>query len=470
MFAVSSAGEARALPLADARVVHCRDVESCIELVSPSGTLDETSRVRLDFLPLFHSTEASLEIRDLSSYALEALPRDDNGRLTLRLARDPIGELLARERRIDLPEPFLRRYDLAVTPGVCSGTTEVEAWDAEDVELPDLLEARWSDEDWGCAILRPHLPTSGPPAARETVPARARLRKHTHVYTPPAIAAPLAWVLLNDLDLPSAERCRAAEGSVRGRLRALASEISAADVSRPAIVELDPVLVAEANGEICRQTNDRSFDGLSAAAEVLEALDERGLPLAQTRLTIIYVANVPLTPPTSLSVSMARFTEALRAGGLPDPFVAAFAADPAAVPLGVETFGAWVAPEDEGLDQQIREVLGPVWPFFTVVHDGVTVVPLLDASAESPLAWRVCRSTPTAVSPLGRSTGSLAWEPGLAGPAYQVSLPSQVLVPSGQLERPRMVVEWEGCYALCQRPAPSAAEDQDWLNAGTCQL
>lgn len=454
------------IPLKDAAVVPCREVHTCIEIVEGSGLLESVERIQAVFPRYHHQASNWLERVPLGPYELDVQPLDANRQVRVSMGVDPIGNLLADEPRVEGRPPFLRRYELALAPNPCSASFEVEQW--QSFEPPELLPSAFDvDTQAGCVGLRPARPAAGPAVATQTVLARAVATRYRFLYRPPVRTAPLVYLPVFDLEIPSPERCRQTQAKLLEDLESVALDIAQATREGTTVVGLPPVQLAAAEGVACRQSDDRRLDVRAVLQAAESALLEQLPEAPPVRVLLVYATNLPLTAPVGLGPDLEALALALGEWGRAAVTIA-IGPDEALANIRRDHELAWTSTLEPGFRNRLDGVLGQVWPFSTVLHDDRTVVPLASSEQlEGLTAWRACE-VPSIATPIGGAGPGTAFGPGPPEPGFRVALSRQVLVSFIDLLVPTVEVSWEACYALCERPPVGAPADSSWLQLGAC--
>jgi hypothetical protein len=133
----------------------------------------------------------------------------------------------------------------------------------------------------------------------------------------------------------------------------------------------------------------------------------------------------------------------------------------------------WLATEEPTFRETITTVLSEIWPFRSSIQSAETVVPLLPAEEIHRFSYyRICSSQPHTVIGVG-NRGSMVdndvLEVPLRGPGYRSgTLSTQELVERQTFISENLVVEWQGCERLCDRPAPGGDPRIPWLDTPDC--
>lgn len=462
----TESGDRALLPLGGQTRAPCRTDATCFEIVAGPGLLPPaTDAVELEVPALGHRSSGPLTQARLGPYAIEAEAIEANETLRVRMTRDPIAERLADEPAEGAP-PFARGFEAAVAPGPC-GAAARGPW--REVEgFPADVDAALDAGGRGCVAVRPRRPPGGPAVALRTVRARALVQRFRHVYQPPEVAAPLVWLVLFDLELPSPSRCRRAQEALRDAVDRIAREIAAEERRPPPALGLSPVEIAVDDGVPCRQPEGRSFDPEAVARRAAQELEAASLPASEVRLLLIYATNLAARSPGVVNV-LVDLEDALAARGLGGSYLVAVGPEIAVTGVGAEGRIPWVSTLEPAFADALFEVLGRAWPFRSVGLGERAVVPLTDASSARAIeAFRICDASAD-VEPLGARVGTRAYRPVDGAPAYRVRLPPQRLVESAAFERPIVEVTWESCRGLCDRPAPGRPRSSTWLaEEGSC--
>mgnify|MGYP006293523925 CR=1 FL=1 len=465
-WALTGAQERLALPEDLRTSGPCGEGRQCFEWVLGPKALDGAREVGFTVAALDHESSARLERVAAGGYELDVELLDENRRARIRLSADPLDAALLDEPSAPGRPPFPRSYEVAMRPGPCSAPFD-EADYAEAAPLPVEVEPRFDDEALACFGLRPVRPRPGPAVATRTVPARAIARRFAHTYLPPVVSAPLVFLPVFDVEIPNPERCQQTQEALEAAVRSVALDITRADRQGAPVLGLAPIQVARADGVACRQTSGRRFDGAAEAMARRSALAEAGLDPDGVRVLVLYAYNLPLPVPPGLRLDLRALLEALGPPG-ERAYLVTLGDEGVLSELDPDGRLAWTSTLEPTFRDRLDPVLSDAWPFQTVLHDEATVVPMTDGAGAAGLsAFRICRSRPT-VLPLGVDLGDRAFDPGREGPAYRVALPEQRLIPARSLTRASVEVEWEGCYALCERPGPGRTAGISWLREDSC--
>jgi hypothetical protein len=302
-----------------------------------------------------------------------------------------------------------------------------------------------------------------------SVPARAVVDTFQHVYTPPTESAPLVYLPMYDLDLPSEMRCTDAEGLIDASIMNAAVAISAQDPEHPPLLRIDPERISiNSTGVVCQQDNLRNFDPIALAARIRATIDSN-YPGRRIRVLAVYANNLDLELPLPLLQSFDTLRASFSGSATVSQQLAVFAIAPmrASESLMADFRIPFLGTEEPAFAPTVASALGALWPFRTVLHNEHTVVPLLSSAEVGKYGlYRICNATAPIV-PLG--TSSIAdgvLRPGPEGPAYTVPLPMQVLEPPTAFSPPSVTVRWQGCRSLCDRAVPE--QTLIWTQEGPC--
>jgi hypothetical protein len=453
--------------------VPCQDTATCIAITIPRAVPGSASTVILEVPEIGHQARAPILRVDAGPYGLETSAEAANTQISLTLD-DPIRRVFS---MLDTSTPggvllFPRNFELHLSPGACADppSSEDHGWSP----LPStrgMIPAPFpaTADPLLCLRLRPALPPGGSEVLAMSVPARAIVDTFQHVYTPPTESAPLVYLPMYDLDLPSEMRCSDAEGLIDSSVMNAAVSVSANDPEHPPILRLDPQRISvNTAGVLCQQDDSRNFDPIALAARIRSALDAK-LPGRRARVLAVYANNLNLELPVPLLQSFNTLRASFPATSTSAQQLALFAIAPtrAVVSLMPDQGVDFVGTEEPAFGPIVAAGLGAVWPFRTVLHNDQTVVPLLAAAEIAKYGlYRIC-SASAPISPIGSSSitqGIL--RPGPVGPAYTVPLPAQVLQPPVHFDPPSVQVRWQGCRALCDRALPDQA--LIWTMEGPC--
>lgn len=474
--AVEGTGGRFAVPLGQASFQRCGEAETCVSATVGPGLPRGLERVVLAYPELDHEHVASLTERELPGHGVQGAAEAGNGRIRGLLEdplrahyADPVRTVLP-DGRVDLVLLFPHTFDALVLPGACGSAPRGDTlgWTPLTTN-PFSLPAVFDGDGVACLAIRPGLPEGGAPVAQRTIPARAVVERFTHVYVPPVEVSPLVFLPLFDLELPEEARCAQARDLVRSAVLEAATDLAAGDGSGAEILALDPVEIAvNRDGVPCRQENDRTFAATAVAAQVHEALSAV-FGTRRVRVLLVYVTNLNLEPPEPLITALTALESALADGDVRRASLFAIAPERPLSRLTADGSLSWIATEEPSFRQTIKAILSTLWPFRTTIHTPDTVVPLLSAADAGRFeAYRLCSSTEP-ITLLGTTGGAGVWVPGPEGPAYRVGLPPALLVDNAAYLEPVVVVGWEGCSSLCERPSPGAGDLDSWLLEGGCR-
>lgn len=458
--AVRAEGAERLLPMGSAVVSSCGSDALCSRGAWARGLLEGAEQIVVSFPDLEHRLLAPIQARNLGAYELSAEVLSGNEAVRISLV-DPLEGSLGGD---DL-DPWRRRFEVASFPGGCTGELRGD-WEPV-LKWPAEVSLRLSGDLSGCVAIRPEGDSDGPAVAIETVGARAVKRRFTHVYRPPSQPAPLVWAPIFDLEIPGEARCRRTLAALSEAVEEEALAIAREDRRNAPVLGLSPLETAILDGVPCRQADGRAFDPVEIAQNweaELQAIGSEGLPL---RVLIIYATNLALELPSHLRSLFERLSGELVARGIAVEWIAL---GPEAALQGLETRDAipWVSTLDPAFRDAVAGLLGRRWPYESILHTPETVVPLTTAlDAEGLVAWRICSSSPI-VEPLGVPVGTGAQAPVEGGPAYRIDLALPLLQPSAEFRAPVVEVEWEGCYAFCDRAPPGRTPDSSWFTRDSC--
>lgn len=476
------------LPLDQAHRQSCGDRETCLSLTLPPGLPEDLDQMVLSVPEIGHETTGDVVIRRLEAHALYAEAMAQNTALEVTIV-DPIRRFYTEAedvKRIDEDGNeeiigtallFPRSFEVWTGPGACGGDISgaEEAW-APVEESPFMAAATFSEgpDPLACARIRPALPGGGAAVAATTVTARAEVVSFRHMYRPPVESSPLVFLPMFDLELPNAERCSEAQNLVQSALIEAATDIASSNGDGAEVLALPALQIAVDDGVPCRQRNDRLFSPASLVQDIQAAVADAFGPDRKVRVMLVYAANLDLAMPPSLEASFTGLRIGDEIGNASvELFLFAIAPERAIASLQANRQIGWVATEEPSFRTTITDVLGNIWPFRTTIHTDRTVVPLVEEEDRDRFElYRICMNSVTAlpVTPLGATVepaaGILRPEP--EGPAYRVRLSEQVLVERSMFITPTVVVEWQGCERLCDRPAPGGDPRIPWRKTPGC--
>lgn len=476
------------LPIDQAHRQACGEDQTCLSLTLPPGLPEDLDRMVLSVPEIGHEATGPVVVRRLEPHAVFAEAEDRNTALTLTIV-DPIRRFYSEAEEVqEVAEDgtkavigaallFPRAFEAWTGPGACGGAAPAgdQAWRRVE-ESPVELAATFSEgpDPLACVRIRPVLPEGGAEVAARTITARAEVTSFRHTYTPPVESSPLVFLPMFDLELPNAERCAQAQDLVRSALLDAATDIAAGAGDGAEILALPPLQIAVDDGVPCRQRNDRQFAAASLVRDIRAAVADAFGPDRAVRVLLVYATNLDLAMPPALDASFAGLDFEIGLGGGPvDVFLFAIAPERATANLEADRQIGWVATEEPSFRSSITDVLSSIWPFRTTIHTDRTVVPLVAEEDRSRFAlYRVCMNSAVAlpVTPLGTLVEPEAGvlRPEAEGPAYQVRLSEQVLVERSMFINPTVVVEWQGCERLCDRPAPGGDPRIPWRKTPGC--
>jgi hypothetical protein len=485
---VSSPAGVFALPTAGAHRQACGRGETCLSVALGPGIPDDADEIALAVPSIGHRAVAPIVVRRLERHAVHAEAKDQNTRASITVV-DPIRRLYAdAEEVIDIDEDgnetvretlllFPRTFDVLVHRGPCRGDVEPNdtGWRATSNSPFDTdIELSEGDDPLACAQIRPALPEHGAPVAFTTVSPRAEVVSFRHTYSPPVESSPLVYLPFFDLELPNAERCMEAENLIQDTLAEAATRIAQREEEGAEILGLPPVQIAEKDGVPCRQTNDRFFSPDAVSAAAVAALAEEFGPDRRVRILIVYAQNLEIGLSPLLDQNFNDLVAGFAYPGSPyQTFIFSIAPDAVLGTLEVSRQVAWLATEEPSFRETITTVLSEIWPFRSSIHTPTTVVPLLPSSEIARFSYyRICSSRPYDVravgTPASNSDGRVRVVPP-EGPGFQApSLMPQTLVERSSFIIDNLVVEWQGCERLCDRPAPGGDPRVPWLDTPDC--
>jgi hypothetical protein len=473
-----------ALPLHDAAKQDCTDTndtrgsgfDTCISITLGPGVPIDLDDIVLEVPELGHTSSLTLDVIHVGGYALSGDAMSGNTQIEVSI-NDPIRRHYAGLEPVLLDSAgdmgatlwFPRTFDVVTSSRSCSGRASPfdPRWTLAPTS-PFKVSARFSggDAPLACASVRPTLPPGGPEVAHVSVGARALVSNLQHVYTPAVEVSPLVFLPLFDLDLPTEQRCSEAEDLVRTAVLDAATAIASnqAMMMMGAEVQmLDPLQIATSQGVLCKQTNDRTFDGAAEAAAVLDALDRAYGPTRRVRVLLVYAENLDLEVPPALGGAINDLRRAISAAPSRDQLLFAIAPDSTMSSVAADRSTPWLSTEEPTFHDAIQGLLDGIWPFKTVVHTDSTVVPLVaEADKGRFIEYRLCQPPATVIALGAAKAGTTVLIPGPFGPSYTVSLPPEVLRESAGFMVPSVTVDWQGCEGLCNLPAPGGDPSMSW--------
>ncbi len=459
----------------------CGQKERCFSVVMPPNGSHSPQMITLLAPTIGHQHEASVQTISLPAHRVSGEAEGENGQMRIYL-EDPIRAWFSEPEEVSVgPEEeaptelrllFPRKFEVKLSKGPCGDSSAPQTTPWTEIEsFPAVQPAEYDGSPFmrACVQLRPQAPESGPIVAEASVPARAVVRNYRHVYSPPVEVAPLAFLVLYDLELTNSARCKDVQDQLADMIETAAQRISAEDRRGAPVVKLPPVQIAQDQGVSCRQTNRRDFDGAQLAERAMLELQQR-FPGQQTKILVVYVTNLDLALPIQLSRSLLRFQSTLDDAGEAQAHVIAIGPEETVLDLSPDQQIPWLATIDPSFPTILAGTLGAVWPFQTAVHTPGTVVPLSQAGQQQAFqAYRLCKSSEGGLRLLGiDAPGGYSFEPPEYGPAYQVNLPTPRLETSGTFIAPQVEVGWQGCLRLCDHPAPGGPAEISWLSHPEC--
>lgn len=443
------------IPAEAALPVSCGQ-DSCFAITMGPGLPENLSAFGLSLPSIGHEAQAPLLTNRTSGYVLSASAKDRNTQVQVSVS-DPVS----------MWNPsFPRRFEAFSQADACAQLPDDPPWQA--VTNPPEIPALFSEgpRPLSCITIRPDRPALGAPVVRQTIPARALTTRFRHVFVPPRTQAPLVYRMLFDLELPNQARCQDAQSVVRASFRQGAEDIAETSGEGLGILEIEPVQIARVEDELCRQTNDRSFSAPAVVDSTKAALSALGAE--QARVVFVYAANLEAEPPSAITDAFFALRELVRRDPELSAFVLAVAPNRAQSGIEIDLSLPWIGADVPAFRSTLRAALQSVWPFQTLLHSPETVVPLVEQSELNRFqAFRICSLDPQ-VQVVGSQLTDTAWSPGPVGPAYQVFLQPQRLVPASEFLAPRVVVTWEGCERLCDLPAEGGDSRIPWLDLFDC--
>ncbi len=485
---VSSVAGVFSVPLDQANVQPCGRGETCLSITLGPGLPEDADQIVLSVPDIGHVATGAIVVRRLEAHAVFAEAKAQNTQAAVTVV-DPIRRFYAdTELVIDVDADgnetvrgnallFPRAFEVRAHAGACSGESDPSdpSWQAVEGSPFDAnLVLSSGDDPLGCAELRPTLPPHGPMVAFTTITPRAQVVTFRHTYTPPVESSPMVYVPFFDLELPNAERCAEAQNLIRSAVDEAATRIAQRQDEGAEILGLPSVQIAEHDGVPCRQTNNRSFSASAVADDIRAALLEAFGPTRRVRVLLVYVANLEIGLSPTLDFDFQQLVDAFRGpGSVYQTFTLAIAPESAASTLEANRQIAWIATEEPSFRDTITNVLSEIWPFRTSIHTSRTVVPLLPADQIGRFPfYRICASQAHQVRGIGTPASSVdngVLIVGPDGPSYRVpALSAQILVERQSFVIENVVVEWQGCERLCDRPAPGGDPAIPWLDTPDC--
>lgn len=445
------------VPDAAVEAVSCQsDTQLCWVIALPPLP-EPPGEVVLVVPSLEHESRASLPILAVPPTTVTALITGGGQGLEVGVD-DPVAAAADR-----LLMPWVRRFDMIATPGPCAEPVADDdpRWIRGAPARQVIVEPLPAGPDRAlCLEVRPDRPRGAPPAFRRSVGPTAQIETFDQDYAPPVEVAPLVWMLISDLHLPSETACARNESRLERAVADAAQAIAAQEDASLGVYALSPLRLADADGRPCQQATDRRLDVDDLIQRIDDEVDAVVGPEARVRVLLVYANNLDIEPSQAL---VEDFDALVRRAELRErrPFGLISVSPPrgalgpalATVELAAATEPAFAA--------SMRAALSTVWPFRTTVHRDDTRVPLVDADRrEQYVLYRVVSSAPE-VQPIGTPVADVL-APDADGPAYRVALPPAVLQPAARFLRPRVTVRWEGCLADCSQPRAGQAPPSAW--------
>lgn len=452
----------RVIPRSRLQISPCNSLQgTCVQAILDEGA--EAATVSAYFPDFDVRVQRPLSTVRVGPYELDAEALLGNTEARVLFRSDPVQQHLGGSL-------FHRGYELALRRGACGAPFEEQAWQSVR-QLPLDVPVVFDENELACVGVRPIVPKKGPEVAQITFSARALVRSYRHLFTPPVVAEPLVYAILFDLEIPNEERCLQTQTTLEQMVSEVGRAVSEVNPQRPRVVALPSVQIAELDGVRCRQTNERRLFSDLVSQNLASAIQAELGPDAVVRPVLLYVANLPLVPPPDLRESLSDLVERLGPRpGIPAYFVAAAPESVVQSLASVNGELAWTSALETEFRNRLESVLSEAWPFFRTLTSGLAEIPLTDElSLEGLVAWRVC-SAPPVVQPIGDAVGQLTYLVSASSPpAFRAFLTPQLWVPSSLLVQNVLEVRWEGCYGLCDRPAPGGSTEVSWLTQESCQ-
>ena len=372
---------------------------------------------------------------------------------------------------------------------------------------PVAVDRSWTElaTDGGiCFYMRPVRADDASVWDFDTLTPSAETAFDTQRYVPARTNAPIVWGMLVDLEIPDDTRCRQVKG-------VLIDAVEAAMASRGNDHKLGiyaPQL-ADGGDELsgCDQDPNREYP-LSQMLRDAEDARREILP-DETRVVWIFANNIELPPSQRIVDQMELLGLALLLGDdfdldvLGNPDIVGELGDNIGVlgplddvttawtwAIGSNVFmemfpwhqtTPWRPVEDETLVADIRAAADNALPFATMQHDATTQVDITPVDTQiRPSHFKVCSSSPFAISAVGVNASFAAWSSDATIPwptfddelpYYLVEIPPQILVPKNQYRRYSQNVVMEVCTAFCDGPfrTRGGLDLLSWRNDPICQ-
>ena len=304
-----------------------------------------------------------------------------------------------------------------------------------------------------CVATRP-IPSDGGDAAvvQVKIATLPEIVTATQYFDPPIERSPIIYQIVLDLEIPVPDRCTDVIQKVEDLLgRFLQS-------GGVPVRKLETINLAEDGSSRCSQNNDRTLPSAQMAQTFKELAQT--FPGVHQQYHILYFNNLDAPLPMPLMTSIQTLFDDLSIsppGYELRTFSWMFNPGAAAIsPLTWWAFWIWQTADDTFelalADYQLHSL-----PYTTQEHNDSEPVPLL--SPEETAAYeghliKICTSSPNA-QPVGQVPffhfiGEPSWKISSADPpAYQVFLPSQVVVKGSEFVESHAIVTYQICTRYC---------------------
>jgi len=436
--------------------VECRQIGPCfvIDLPPAPTGLDE---VVVSIPEIDLELRRRLVIDPVAPVEVSARARNDNA--TVEVAIDDRLDMALGTRGY----PPRRRYAALLSPGGCGAPVGADdpRWSAPQparFSLPVAFEE--GPNPAACLTLKADRPAGAAPFISRTLAPGALVDRLDHVYAPPVEIAPMVWMVLSDLQLPSEQACALAQQRLSSAMAGAAASIATTLGSSIEALAIEPIDIAVTDGRHCQQSPDRRIDPLAVAARVDQAIDARFGREARVRALIVYATNLDAPIPDGLVDDIVRVQQSPTSAR---PIALMVIAPPRATVASSVTSVPFAAATEPAFEASVTAALTPIWPFQTLIHSADTRVPLVSSAETGRYRYFRTLQLSHPVEPIG-ARYLAAFTADASGPAYRVALEEEVLVPAKLFVRPTVSVRWEGCRDLCDRPPPGTDPDVSWIS------
>jgi hypothetical protein len=351
---------------------------------------------------------------------------------------------------------FPRPYERAMWPtsGLCVSDAAPDGVQFSSLDPSGDFppETPLTDSGTYCVAARP-LPADGGAAALvQTRVATAPVVSSGHQsYQPPVERAPVIYQIVLDLEIPVADRCAAAVGTIE-RLVDTYLGSSGTPVHKLATMNL----AAADPSSPCSQVDGRSLPSAGMAETVKQLVAT--LPELHQQFHFLYFNNLDAPLPDTLTQSLQALFAALV---VPPPTydlqTISWLFNPGGALLSNVQWSranAWITADDPQFEMDLATYAQQL-PYTTQVHDSSVPVPLLSAADVQQNAGhliKVCTASPSVqpVSSSGQFVLTPSWLVDAADPpAYEVALPVQVAVPAPMFVAASAEVDYQLCTRYC---------------------